>query len=395
MKRSIIVGSLVFLLCGTLWAGDIVFHGSAKNSIYSYESDESHTRAYQSVDLNLAALDNKLTLRSSLRALTDFNESLNDDDRFRMYSLRLGLKGLVKDRLDLVVGRQFLHPGTILGSLDGVNGQFRITPTISLQFYSGVEGNFSKSFKMYKTKDSFVNGGVIQFKKLYQSTLQLLYLNKSNESGTFWNLAGLNFDTYLVPRSLVKIQAHYNIEQEEFHRLKFDMRNTWGKSFKTILGYKMQQPQVYANSYFTIFEVDPYQQYRLGGSYDIFSDFSIEGQAQYLTIENDSAIRYLLTLQNYNGSIGMIYEDGFAGSQLGVMFDYAYDVLKNLTASVYIDYLKYRTEEIYEYDNQLGNAVRLLYHYNRQITVSVEYQWLNNRYKDSDSRFLNHISYRW
>jgi len=395
MKRLFLIGSLVLFLCGALWAGDIAFHGSAKNSIYSYERDETHTRAYQLVNLNMAALDNHLTLNTSLRALTDFNESMDSDDRFRMYSLRLGWKGLGNDRLNLVIGRQFLHPGTVLGSLDGLNGQFRISPKISVQFYSGVEGHFSKSFKLYKTEDSIVNGGLIQFKKMYQSTFQLLYLNKSNDSGTFWHLTGLNFDTYLVPRSLIKVQAHYNIEQEKFHRVKYYMRNTWGKSFKTILGYKMQQPQIYANSYFTIFEVDPYQQYRFGASCDIFSDYSVQGQVQYLTIDKDSATRYLLTLQNFNGSIGMIYEDGYAGSQLGVMFDYAHEVLKNLTASLYIDYLKYRTEEVYEYDNQLGNAVRLLYRYNRHLSVTVEYQWLNNRFKDSDSRFLNHISYRW
>ncbi len=91
----------------------------------------------------------------------------------------------------------------------------------------------------------------------------------------------------------------------------------------------------------------------------------------------------------------MVYESGYAGDQIGLMFDYAYPVMDKLLASIYLDYSKYRTEEIYEYDNQLANAVRLSYKLNRHLAIDVEYQWLTNRYKDQDSRFLNHISYIW
>ena len=69
--------------------------------------------------------------------------------------------------------------------------------------------------------------------------------------------------------------------------------------------------------------------------------------------------------------------------------------MKSFVASVYVDYSKYRTEEIYEYDNQLANAARLSYRLNRHFAVDVEYQWLTNRFKKQDSRFLNHISYLW
>jgi len=61
---------------------------------------------------------------------------------------------------------------------------------------------------------------------------------------------------------------------------------------------------------------------------------------------------------------------------------------------LYADYSKYRTETIYEYDDQIANAARLSYSLGRWNFVG-EYQWLTNRLKENDSRFLNHITYRW
>jgi len=77
------------------------------------------------------------------------------------------------------------------------------------------------------------------------------------------------------------------------------------------------------------------------------------------------------------------------------MFDLFYEVMPNLIASLYVDYSKYRVEEVYEFDNQLANAARISYRLGRNWTFDVEYQWLSNRFKESDSRFLNHISFVW
>jgi hypothetical protein len=68
--------------------------------------------------------------------------------------------------------------------------------------------------------------------------------------------------------------------------------------------------------------------------------------------------------------------------------------MPQLLASLNIDYSRYRTETIYEFENQLANAVRLSYKFQRHWTVDLEYQWLTNRFKDQDSRILNYINYQ-
>ena len=385
----------LFLAQGPAKALGLKFHGYAKNSIYSFESDQQHTRIYQYARFSLSSQSGNISLNSSMRALTDTGEDLSSDQRFKMYSLRLNFRRLLHDRIRLTLGRQFLHPGTVLGALDGLNGTISIFKNLSIQFYGGVESHFQRSLKVYETQDSFVAGGVLQLSRLFSSRLQVLYLRKSNDAGTFWHLGGLNFATSLLPKTRLRMQGHYDIENQRMHRILVSARNIWSEDFQTTVEFKSQYPQVYANSFFTIFEPRAYDQYRLGADFRLFDSYYVSGQYQLVNFEDDQANRVFLTLQNANGSLGLIYESGYAGDQLGILFDYAYEWNDKLVASVYVDYSKYRTETIYEFENQLGNAVRLSYRMNRHLSVDLEYQWLTNKFKASDSRVLNHISYIW
>jgi len=114
-KNIILYLFLIFALINTGFAGDLQFHGRASNSVYSYEDTTSHTRLYQFVRFALESPSiSNLALNVSFRALSDLNVTLDDDQRFKAYNLNLEFKKLF-NRLDLVLGRQFLHPGTVLG----------------------------------------------------------------------------------------------------------------------------------------------------------------------------------------------------------------------------------------------------------------------------------------
>jgi hypothetical protein len=393
MKRAFLI--FFVFIAASAFASGIGFHGSVRNSVYSYESDETHTRMYQYARFSAVSPCTKFTFQTSLRALTDAQESLTSEERFKLYSLRLNGKGLFNKKFDFSVGRLFLHPGTVLGALDGLNAKYTFSKHYSLQVYGGVESHFKRSLKVYETKDSQTVGGLFQISRYFASKLQFLYLRKANENEIFWHLTGLNFDTALLPKTILRAQAHYDLEQSRVHRLLLSARNTWSSTFMTTLEYKQQFPQVYANSYFTIFTPEAYQRVRLGVAYEFIKNYNIQAQYQVVAFEDDNANQFYLTVGNNWGNLGMVYENGYAGDQLGLMFDVFYEVIPNLVASLYVDYSKYRVEEVYEFDNQLANAARLSYRLGRHWTFDVEYQWLTNRYKDSDSRFLNHISFVW
>jgi len=394
-KNIILILGLLAIFTGTSYAQGLQFHGNVTNSIYSFEDTTSHTRMYQFVRMSLEAPQYaNMSLNASLRALSDFNESLDDEDRFKAYALNLKIKRLF-NRLDLTLGRQFLHPGTVLGGLDGLNATFAITKNIELAGYGGTEAHFNRSLKIYKAEDSFVAGGLFTWKNLWSNNIQLFYLQKANEEDTFWGITGANLVSRLIPRTNLHAQVHYDTENSQLHRLLISARNYLSQKLSLSLGFKSQQPQVYSNSFYQIFDVDGYNQYKLGWAYNLNKNYLLSGQYQFIQFDDDNANRVFLTFGNMNGSVGLVYETGYAGEQLGVVLDYAYDINPSLIASVNVDYSRYKTEKIYEFDNQIANAARLSYRFKRHWSADVEVQWLTNRFKDSDARILNHIHYSW
>ncbi len=159
--------------------------------------------------------------------------------------------------------------------------------------------------------------------------------------------------------------------------------------------FKLQHPQIYGDSYFQIFELKQYRQFGLSGWYEFIKDFAFSATYNLIQLEEGQGHRIIASFSDRNGSIGLVYETGDLGDQMGVMFNYGYEIYKNLIASISIDYTKYRFEEIYAYENQMGNAARLSYSFAKHWRVDLEYQWLTNKFKNSDHRLLNHIYYIW
>jgi len=77
---------------------------------------------------------------------------------------------------------------------------------------------------------------------------------------------------------------------------------------------------------------------RAGASHELWPGYYLGCDYQLLLIEESSANKVYLHFSNGNGSLGMIYENGYSGDQIGVMFDYAYEIIQDLIASVYVDY---------------------------------------------------------
>ena len=115
-KLIILILSLLTTFIGSSYAQNIQFHGNAVNSVYSFEDSTTHTRLFQFLRLSLEAPEySNISLNASLRALSDLNETLDSEDRLKAYALNLKVKKLF-NHLDLTLGRQFLHPGTVLSA---------------------------------------------------------------------------------------------------------------------------------------------------------------------------------------------------------------------------------------------------------------------------------------
>ena len=162
------------------------------------------------------------------------------------------------------------------------------------------------------------------------------------------------------------------------------------------LDVKQQHPQIYADSYYTMFDLYNYQQAGLGANWFFSDKYSLTVNFHYFKLEEEGdGQRIMVAVNDYNGSVGVVYETGDLGDQLGLMANYGYEFLPGLVGSLSIDYQRYRLGELYDYEDQIGNALRLTYSFAGHWKIAAEYQLLNNLISSTDQRFLNHIHFIW
>lgn len=191
------------------------------------------------------------------------------------------------------------------------------------------------------------------------------------------------------------MQAHYDLVNSRFHRLYLSGRYQFNSKFLVNAYVKQQYPQIYNNSYFQIFEVKRYLLSGFSLIYQLNDRWALNGTMQGVQLDEGYGNRFIAMVSNRCGSLGLVYETGDLGNQLGALFDYRYQLMKNLLLNLSVDYSRYRFEERYDYDSQLANAIGLNYQFSDHWNVQLEYQWLQNADYKSDQRILNHISFVW
>ncbi len=404
-KRNVLMVCLVLLGSSVLFSQTVKTNGYIRNSVYSYATQktegstatETHTRLYQTINVNVSSGQlSAIQLHFAGRALTDLAETdLSDLKRFKAYRFSVSGKGLFHNFLDFELGRQFLYPGLILGSLDGLNLTVKPWKNISWQIYGGMESHLLRAFKMYQPSEATVFGSRIKLNHLLNTNWHLVYLQKMYHSQTQWQIVGLNVANYSLPHLTVLLQSHYDLVNNRMHRLYLSARYQVNRKL-FLSGYvKEQYPQVYNTSYFEIFEVEQYLLAGFNAAYQLNNRFNLTAMVQGVQLEEGYGNRFIVTLGDANGSLGLIYESGDLGNQLGLLIDYRYEILKNLLATVSVDFSRYRFEKRFDYDSQIANALGLSYRFSKHWNARLEYQWLRNTDFKYDQRVLNHINFIW
>ena len=398
--------TILLILGQYLAAQSVETRGRISNSVYMYEDQKQVdgvtsatkvTRLYQTLRYQ-AKFKNLANLKINLagRALTELGDSdLTDEQRFKAYQLSVSANHLFSNRLDFEIGRQFFHPGLVLGSLDGANVVVRPIKNLEWQVYGGVETHLLNALKVYEADEATVYGSKITYHNMFQTNIQAVYLQKLRAGASQWQIAGLNLLNCSLNNLTILMQGHYDLVNERFHRLYLSSTYRFQNRLSANFYLKQQYPQIYGDSYFQIFNVSQYQLAGLSLAYALNDVYSINGSFQGVQLKEGYGNRMILCLNDRNGSLGMVYETGDLGEQLGVMLDYGYEIFPDLIASLSVDYSRYRFEEIYDYENQLANAVGVAYNFTKHWRFNLEYQWLNNKFMKSDQRVLNHIHYIW
>ncbi len=396
MKKYYWIPLIVGLL-GFQWisAQTIETGGHYTSSLYAREQVGSNSTIsiYQFLRFSAIAKEwNSLSLNVSMRWLS---QPQPGQQPWRAYRMSVSTSNLFNNLLDFEIGRQFLHAGIPFGSLDGANITLKPSNNLSWQIFGGVESNLFREFKVYEFDEATVYGSAITYRRFYNTDVQLAYLQKLRENKNQWQIVGLNLNNYSLKKIQFLLQAHYDVLNSVLHRLYASARYTPSNKLALTVFAKQQTPQIYGDSFFRIFEIEPYTQSALNMNYALSTNYGLTAGVQYISLGEGSGQRVMLGINDARGALNVLYETGDLGDQLGLMFDYGYEIWKNLIASVGMDFTRYRFEEIYEYESQVANTVRLHYNFTKHWKADLEYQWLNNRFENSDNRILNHIHFIW
>jgi len=410
MKTKFYLFSVFLILLNTLFvqAQDVVTKGRFTNSIYAFEplafrgteESETHVFLYQFLRFEARIKEyNNLSFNYDTRALTDLQQDIDSDLRFRVNRLSLSAKDLFDGFLDVEAGRFFYHPGITFGSLDGLDLVLKPLNNLRIKLYGGVESQLFRSYKVYNLEDATVYGGSIKYLNLSGTDIQLSYFEKLYDNTTQWQIAGINLSNYSLRDWKFLLQTHYNLADSRLQRFFFSTRWTPSRDLHFYVNLKQQHPQIYANSYYNNEEkfgqFKDYSRAGIGGTYYMSREYWLSVGYNYFQIEDGQGHKIIASVSNLNGTLGLVYETGDLGDQLGFLASYGYEFIPGLVGSLGIDYQRYRFSELYSYEDQVANSLRLNYKFSKNWRIDVVYQLLHNRFRDTDHRFLNHIHFIW
>ncbi|MDZ7346224.1 MAG: hypothetical protein ONA69_05445, partial [candidate division KSB1 bacterium] len=364
-----------------------------RNSVYLFERDNRQALLYQSVRFQVVQPHLNTRLGGNFRVLSS-TVGAQPDERFRLYALYVAFKAF-GDRITAAAGRLYLHPGFSLGALDGLAASWRLQPQLQLQLYGGLPSPIDRRFGLEWEDRRPLVGATLQAWGGSGSELQLFYLHRFGQGTTLQRLSGVNATYRPLSNLDLHAQMHFDLERQSTQRLLFSARTQWSARLQTNVEYREQQPQIFSDSYFTIFTPRPYQRWRAAASLEVLPEKFLELQAQYVRFEREAADQLYVTFSTAYGEISAVYESGFAGDQFGLCANAFYDLTERLTVSAAVDLTRYRIEQIYAYDRQWSNALRLSYRFSRRLSADLEGQWLNDRLRTYDVRLLNHITMTW
>ena len=299
----------IFIFNVSAFGQNINTRGRISNSVYAFQkNDTTHVRLYQYLRFSATAKEwNYLSLNVAARVLTDTELDLPDESRFRAYRLSLSGRNLFNNLLDFEIGRQFFHPGVTMGSLDGLNLNFKFSKQLNWQLFGGVESHLFKAMKVYNPDQATVYGTNIKYRNLYGTDMQVAFLEKKTKVETQWRILALNLSNYALKNFNFQSQIHYDMVNNRMHRVYVMGKFIPGNDLHFMVHFKLQHPQIYGDSFFQIFDLKKYRQFGLSGWYEFIENYGFSATYNLIQLEEGEGHRIVAAINDRNGSVGVVF----------------------------------------------------------------------------------------
>ncbi len=289
-----------------------------------------------------------------------------------------------KNRLRLRLGRQFLYSGVMNGTMDGLLLSAAPGKNIRIKLFGGTE-----SFK--HRQDSSILGGYFSYRAFRQMKIAVSYFQKNRSNQTIWQLGGISMNGKIQSGLYYNGQFDYNFQTSSYQGMRYRL-TYYVRKWSFTAEYNNQKPRIYADSYFRIFEIEAFSQFRSGVTYQI-NRYQLGLYLVNTLYDEDISNQLQLTAGGNWGLIGLIYKNGFGGDNAGVFGEIRYPILANLYLHLFSSYYNFQRQTLDISEDATAFSGGLEYRLKRQFRIQAEIQESINSYYKNDLRSLLRISY--
>jgi hypothetical protein len=393
MKRHFMCNALfVVLLFSIPLFSQVKFSGSLRSSFYTFQtltdtSEIKQLNYYQGLQLRLAPENHSnFYLSTYLRVAKRGDEDWEE----KVYNLYADWKA-PKKPFSLRLGRQFLYYGVINGTSDGVLVSGSPYKNLNIKLFGGLAAPPARDFDVLKWDEGNVLGGYASYRFPWEFKLDLSYFQKSRNKETVWQLVGAGLSGKLRENIYYQAQLDHNLNTEEIQGMRYRLNYLYHK-WTLSAEYNSQRPRVYEDSYFRIFKLDAYNQFRGGVTYNL-NQYQLGVQYLFTAVEYDETNQVIVTGGLPWGIVGLVYQDGFGGKNTGLYGELRYDVFKQLTVRAFSSHYNYERQTTVISEDATSVSGGLDYRPFKYLTLQADVQQSINSIYEDDIRGLFRLNY--
>ena len=365
--------------------------GNLNSSVYVWENleENQNTDFYQGIQFRL--FHEKY---SNLQFKSYFRIAHNGDPsewNEKVYNSYLDWKSLDK-QYEMKLGRQFLYQGVMNGTVDGLLVSTNVTNNLTFKVLAGVPVAANRKVKVMNWLDGNVVGGFTSYQISNDFKANLSYFQKTSNEQSVWEQIGTAVSGKIINDLLFMAKLDYNLKNSDYQNMRY--RVTYFNNKLTVSGeFNSQKPRVLENSFFRIFEIEAFNQIRSSISYQL-GEYQLRLRNYYTMYEDENNNQIHFSVANRLGLLGVIYQNGYAGDNMGVFGEIKYDLFSNMSVKLYSSYNKFQRQSIDIDEEALSFLGRIEYRAVKDLDLQLEIQESQNSYYKNDVRGLFRLNYR-
>ena len=387
MRMKLPLSLILLCLAGSVVYGQFHVRGQLQSTIYAFDTPlVEQANFYQGLRLRINHEQAQSSYLNTFFRVAKQGDNSWDDRLYNLY----GNYGRSHDHLQIRLGRQFLYEGVISGTLDGVLVTLRPVKKLTLRAFGGFEAPFSREFRVVGS-DSNAVGAYVSYRPGKAAKLDVSYFQRRRNDASVWQVAGAALNGNLLDNAYYHVDVRHNLQSEKLQGIRLRL-NYYAGALALNGEFNRQRPRVQEDSYFRIFKIAAFSQFRGGVNYTLgevqlglqylFTDFYIEQGNQVIL---NSATEW--------GYIGVVFQNGYGGENIGIFGDVRYDLFSTLTIKLFSSYYNYERQTTDISEEATAFSAGVIYQPFEPLSIQAELQESINSAYDNDLRGLFRLSY--